>query len=140
MALQTFDKKTTGWCGLWYHEETRAYSSARMNLSVLKSFKGNVQIYMKKNKFYQKNTNRPNFVFTICDSNSPRFAQDVEVIDDDWDYEEWLKLYNRNGIFVDEDGDRFYSKKEVEQMLDEIRFDIQNGKRPEDFYIEDYMR
>lgn len=135
--LETFDKKTTGWIGLWYHNDSHSWSSAALNLSILKDFKGTVRIYMRKNKFYEKNSNRPNYILAISDSKAERFVQNLEVIDDEWDWEEWSKLYNRDGAYFDEKGNRFYSEDEAQTIINGVISDVKCGYT--DLIPEDYV-
>lgn len=137
MGVQSYDKKTTGWIGIWYHPESNSYSSAALNLKVFKDFKGTVRFYLRKNRFYQKGTNRPNFVLAISDSKAERFIQQIEVIDDEWDREEWRKLYTRNGSYFDDGNNRFYSEDEVRTIIDGVIRDVQNGYT--DLIADDYV-
>ena len=134
---QTFDKKTTGWLGLWYHNDSHSWSSAVIDLSAFKSFKGTARIYMRKNKYYEKDTNRPNYVFVICDSNSQRFVQEVEIQDDVWDREEWIKVYKRNDKFIDENDNRLFTREEVREVIRGVIRDVQCGYT--DLLPEDYV-
>ena len=59
MALDTFDRKQTKWEGLWWHPEYGGFSSASINLSKLKQFKGNVRLYVRKNKFFNGGEEKP---------------------------------------------------------------------------------
>lgn len=80
--MKTFDCKQTSWEGLWYHPETLGYTSAAINLSKLKQFKGAVRIYVRKNKYYNGGENgRPNYVFCIKDAKSETFV-DADICDD----------------------------------------------------------
>ena len=77
--LEVFDQKRTKWEGLWYHNDTHYYSSAAINLSQLKKFKGTVRIFARKNRWYNDGENgRPNMVFTICDSDAEN-PREIEV-------------------------------------------------------------
>ena len=94
--LRTFDAKTTTWEGLWYHPETLGYSSAAINLSKLKEFKGTVRLYVKKNRFYNGGENgRPNYVFCIRDASS-EYPCDIDIVDADhtaeWEWTERLDM------------------------------------------------
>ena len=97
--LKTFENKQTSWEGLWYHPETGGFSSSVINLAKLKEFKGNVRVYVRKNKFYNNGENgRPNYVFSIKDANSDTFSN-VNVIDDQrcgrWEWSEEI-----NGMMI----------------------------------------
>lgn len=74
--MKTFDGKKTSWEGLWYHNESHSYWSSAFSLAKLREFKGNVRLFVKKNRYYEKGGNRPNYVFSIQDSKSesPKIA------------------------------------------------------------------
>lgn len=81
--METFEGKQTKWEGIWWHPEYNGFSSAAINLSKLKQFKGYVRLYVRKNKYYCGGTNnRPNYMFCIKDSNSPTF-HDIDIKDDE---------------------------------------------------------
>ena len=82
--MEVFDGKQTSWEGLWWHPEYCGFSSAAINLSALRKFKGNVRLYMRKNKFFNGGDGgRPNYVFSLKAADSPVFhVLDVEEEDD----------------------------------------------------------
>lgn len=58
MGKQTpIDGKGTDWEGLWWHPEKSVFTSAAIDLSDLKKFKGKVRLYVKENKFYNDGEN-----------------------------------------------------------------------------------
>ncbi len=72
--LVTIDGKTTNWEGLWWHPEYNGFSSAVISLSEIRKFKGNIRLYIRKNKYFNNGENgRPNYCFCIKDANSPVF-------------------------------------------------------------------
>lgn len=77
--METFEQKRTNWMGLWYDEKTRNYKSQAIKLSDLREFKGNVRIIAMKNRYFEKDSNKPNMVFMIADSNAT--APDIHVED-----------------------------------------------------------
>ena len=140
MSMKPFDKKTTPWLGLWYHQDSHSFSSEVINLAALREFKGNVRLYMRKNKFWTKDSNRPNYVFSICDANSQRFVQDIEVIDDEWDREPYSKLYQRQDGYFDEEGNRYFSREEVRTIINGTVSDVKSGiYDPYDILPEDFV-
>lgn len=111
MALETFDRKQTKWEGLWWHPEYGGFSSAVINLSKLKQFKGNVRLYVRKNKFFNNGENgRPNYHFCIKDANSDVFTV-LDVEDDMPD------CYLEDGHYYDGVGNRLYTKDEVRRII-----------------------
>lgn len=92
--LETFDQKTTTWTGLWYHPETLGYTSAALDLSKLKQFKGAVRLYVRKNRFYSGGKNgRPNYVFCIRDAKC-ECPCDIDIVDTEqtaeWEWNEFI--------------------------------------------------
>jgi hypothetical protein len=78
--LKPFDKQQTEWLGLWYHPESYGFTSEALNLSDLREFKGRVRLYVRKNKFYQKDSNRPNYCFCLKESSALENDKLVEII------------------------------------------------------------
>lgn len=90
--LEPFDKKQTNWEGLWYHPEYSGYSSACISLANLRKFKGNVRLYVRKNKFYNNGENgRPNYHFCLKDADAEVF-QTLEVDEGESKYDLISKL------------------------------------------------
>ena len=75
-----FTKKQTNWMGLWYSPERHNYSSACLDLSILKDFKGPVRLCVVKNRYHVKGGDTPEYVFSVMDANDERVVP-VEVRD-----------------------------------------------------------
>lgn len=120
MSLETFEGKMTNWEGLWWHPEYNGYSSASFNLSQLKKFKGVIRIYVRKNKFFERGTSRPNYHFCIKASNS-NSADDLKVKD------EISEPYLEDGIYYDKDGSRLYTEDEIRAIINGTVQDVKNG-------------
>lgn len=83
--LEPFVGKSTKWLGLWWHPEYNGFSSEAINLADVRKFKGNVRLYVRKNKFYNNGENgRPNYNFCLRDANASTFR----TLEIDEDYEE----------------------------------------------------
>ena len=96
--LETFDNKQTKWEGLWWHGEYNGFSSATIDLSALKQFKGKVRIYVRKNKFYENGKNgRPNYFFCIKDSKADVFH--LLEIEDEENENETERLYTEEEVY-----------------------------------------
>lgn len=132
--LDLFEGLQTKWCGLWYHPHNGGFSSTAFNLSELKKFKGTVKIYVKKNKFYKKDTNRPNYVFCIKDSNSPTFIE-LEIEED----EDAKSCYfdEDNGCYYTGDDERLYTYEEVQYAINRATEDAERGYT--DNLVGDYL-
>lgn len=135
--LEVFEGKQTTWGGLWYHPETASFSSASIDLSVLKKFKGTVRLYVRKNKFYNKGENgRPNYCFCLKDSASPSFS--VIEVEEDKACEKNACYYNEDDdCCYDNDGNRLYTYSEVEKAIFEANDDGYNHIT--DIIVEDYI-
>lgn len=105
--LEPIEGKQTKWEGLWWHPEFSGFSSGSISLADLRKFKGNVRLYVRKNKFYNNGENgRPNYCFCLKDSNANVFHL-LEVEEEDEDGEsikdkierlaEIMRKGNRNG-------------------------------------------
>ena len=83
--LEVIDGKQTTWDGLWWHSECQYYSSAVISLAQLRKFKGNVRLYVKKNRYYNNGKNgRPNYHFSLRDANSDNVRElELQDVDDD---------------------------------------------------------
>lgn len=133
--LNKFEGKETKWEGLWYNPEWHSYSSAVINLSALKEFKGQVRLVVRKNRFYNKGeNNRPNYIFSIKDSQLSEF-KDIEVKE----AEENRKPYydEREDAYYTEDGERLFTKSEVIKVMDGANYDGLRGY--DDILVSDYI-
>ena len=126
--LEPIDGKQTKWLGLWWHPEYNGFSSTVLSLDDLRKFKGNVRLYVRKNKFYNNGENgRPNYCFTLRDANAEMFnlleVEDYEEKDDD--------------VYRDNEGNRLYTEEEVWQVIHgmEIEYELSYGNN----LISDYV-
>ena len=75
--LETFDGKVSNWHGLWKNGKGY-YSSTRINIAALKSYKGAIRIQMYNNKYYVPDGKWPKFNFRIIDADTAD-AQTLEI-------------------------------------------------------------
>lgn len=122
--LELISNKRTSWEGLWWHPESGYFSSAAINLADLRKFKGIVRLYVRKNRAFEKGTNRPNYVFSIMDANSES-AYDLEIEDVD--------------VGEEQEEERTYTREEVERVMHGACRDGQQGYSPYDLLVEDYV-
>ena len=127
--LKPIDGKSTSWAGLWWHPEYNGFSSDAISLANLREFKGNVRLYVRKNKFFNGGENgRPNYTFCLRDANSKTFnlleIEDIDLEDAEEDEEEEERLYTRS---------------EMEAVKRGACIDGQRGYEPSDLLIEDYI-
>lgn len=101
--LEPFDAKQTNWEGLWWHPEYCGFSSASINLSKLKQFKGNVRLYVRKNKYFNGGENgQPNYRFCIKDANADvshalEVEDSIDIISKVKELAEIMREGNANG-------------------------------------------
>ena len=118
MKCESFDKKTTNWIGLWWHPEYQMYTSPAINLSTLKSFKGIVRISLKKNPFYNKVKNTPNYTMKITDSKSETGCE-LEIEDEE------------------EDMTEVFTRKQVREIINDAVYAAKQGYGAYDILPED---
>lgn len=82
VELKKFDGMQTEWLGIWKNENYYGYMSQAFNLDVFKGFKGSVRFYLRKNRYYKKDSDRPYFVLCVKDSKSPSFTNSIAVEED----------------------------------------------------------
>ena len=132
--LKSFDRKETGWHGLWYHPENGGFSSETINLSQLKKFKGTVRLYIRKNKFFEKGSNRPNYCFCIKDADSETFKL-LEVTEE----KEYAKQ-DEDGYWWTSSGERLYDRADVQKAINCAAKDGARGYSGwGDNIVEDYL-
>lgn len=124
--LQVFDGKQTTWAGLWWHPETSCFTSETINLSKLREFKGNVRMYVRKNKFYNGGENgRPNYCFCLRDT---KFEKE-----EPWEVED---VDSGDGSTEE----RLYTREEVRRIINGTVEDVLYGiTDPYDILPEDFV-
>lgn len=116
MSLKKFEKKRIGGIGLWYQKSEKTYVSEPLNLSNLKEFKGNCRFIIYKNRWHQKNDNRPDHVLYIYDTESA----------------------NKKVFDIEDENSEFkYTKEEVKKCIDDATRDALNGYT--DNIVADYI-
>lgn len=95
--LHTFDRRETTWEGLWYHPESHNYTSAAINLSQLKKFKGSVRLIMIKNRS-KKSANAPNYLFRVQDAQADANANEINVVIQDGSLDKILDLIDEGAL------------------------------------------
>lgn len=136
--LEVFEGLQTSWEGLWYHPEVGGFSSGTIDLSVFKQFKGKVKFYVRKNKFYNKGSNKPNYVFCIKDCKSPTFSEFSIMNDEDADIEKSGCYYDdENDCYYTSDDERLYTYSEVQYAINRASEDGERGYT--DNLVEDYL-
>lgn len=107
--LETFDNRQTSWQGLWWHPEYNSFSSAAIDLSQIRKFKGTVRLYVKKNKFYNGGENgRPNYHFCMKDAKSDN-PKMVEV--------ESQPIAQSETPYIEEESENLYTEDQVNSII-----------------------
>lgn len=75
VTLQKFEGMQNEWMGIWRNEGYNGYVSQTFSLDVFKQFKGNVKFYLRKNRYYTKDSSRPYFVLCVKECKSPVFNE-----------------------------------------------------------------
>ena len=134
--METFQGLQSKYEGLWYHPETHGMISNVISLGTLKKFKGNVRVYVRKNKFYEKDSNRPNYVFSIKEVSSPVFKNlEVEAERAPDKYAEM----NDDGYWYTSDGERLFTRDEVQYAIDRASDDGARGFTSGNNLVSDYL-
>jgi len=138
--LEVIEGKQTSWEGLWWHPEYQGFSSGVISLAQLRKFKGNVRLYMRKNKYYENGkNNRPNYTWCLKDANSATFKE-LEV-EDDVD----ARLYTEDELqtaiaeAVEKATNDLYTRDQLEAVMEGARADGARGYGYGDVLIEDYI-
>ena len=120
--LETFDKKKTKWEGLWWHPECGAFYSKAFNLSSIKAFKGQVRLYVKKNRFFNNGENgRPNYLFSFQDAKGETVAEfEVEDIEE-------------------KEEERKYTYDEVQYVINQVACDVGGDGMYGEYLVSDYL-
>ena len=122
--MEIFDGKQSNWEGLWFHPENNGFTSAVISLAKLKAFKGNIRLYVKKNKYYNGGENgRPNYHFCIRSANSPSFK--------------FLDIENDASYKTEDSEEELYTRDEVMTIIHGVVRDVQCGYT--DLLPEDYV-
>lgn len=130
--LKSFERQQTTWEGLWYQPEWLGFSSAAINLSKLKAFKGTVILYVRKNKYYKEGSNRPNYVFSIRDAKS-----EAPVTPDVIEGTEYATK-DENGVWHTGNGERLYTESETLDAVSHAIADTEYYDR-DDMYAYHYL-
>lgn len=129
--LEVYENKQTAWCGLWWHPESNSFVSPAINISSLRKFKGSVKLVVRKNKYFNGGENRrPNYCFTLRDTES---QNEIELKIEDTD----SYPYEEDGCYYTGDGERLYTHSEVQRAIDGATRDARSGYT--DNIVSDYL-
>lgn len=78
-TLKKYESHRTAYEGLWYRPESHLYVSKVFNLAALREYKSGFRLVIRKNKYYKKDTDRPNLVFSIMSVDGSEYYEDIKV-------------------------------------------------------------
>lgn len=117
------------WMGLWAQERQGFYAGQVIKKTDIPK---HTRIVLRYNKFYEKDSTRPRFVYCFADSEG--YEQKCVPI------EEEQRPYYKDGAYYTEGGDRLFTRDECRQMIDGAHSDGYYGRvsdswdiLPEDF-------
>jgi hypothetical protein len=136
--MEVINGKQTNWGGLWWHPENGYFSSQVLSLAELRKFKGQVRLYVKKNRYFNRGQNgRPNYVFSFRDAKSDNCKEmAVEGIDNS----DGEAPYCEDGVYYTENGERLYTSEDVRAIINGTVRDVESGIHdPYDILPEDFV-
>ena len=98
----------SAWLGLWKNDDKHFAVSERIDVEAIKGFssQGKVRVVLKRNKFYQKGTNRPLYCIAFADgygASSNEITSRELQYNDKFDHAELKDLFQT--LFDEYDGD-----------------------------------
>lgn len=105
---------TTKWMGLWAQERPALYAGRVIKKEDIPKY---TRIVLRYNKYYEKGSNRPRFVYCFADSEG--YADKCFPIE----YEEESEESNESAYMADDgnyytqNGERLYTESEVEDAI-----------------------
>lgn len=122
---------TSKWMGLWAQERQGFYAGQVIKKSDIPKY---TRIVLRYNKFYEKDTNRPRFVYCFADSEGYE-DKCVPVEPEErayWDDGDWCYYAGT--------GERLYTREEVRTIINGTVRDVESGIHdPYDILPEDFV-
>lgn len=143
----------SAWLGLWKNDDKHFAVSERIDVEAIKEFssQGKIRVVLKRNKFYQKGTNRPLYCIAFADgygaSSNEVTSRELQY-NNKFDHIELKELFQT--LFDEYDGDlsdlieelaeeRLYTREEVERCIYGAARDGRDGYDGYDLLVEDYV-
>lgn len=102
------------WLGLWAQERQGFYAGQVIKKGDIPKY---TRIVLRYNKYYEKDSNRPRFVYCFADSEGYESkCVPVEI--------EGKPPYEEDGGYYTGDGDRLYTEREVQDILNRCAYAI----------------
>ena len=99
----------TKWQGLWPQERNGFYAGRVIKKSEIPKY---TRIVLRYNKFYEKDSNRPRFVYCFADSDEYKNKCWPIELDED-------SPYKKDGKYYTGDGKRLYTFDEAKEIAEE---------------------
>lgn len=120
----------TKWQGLWAQERQGFYAGQVIKKTDIPAY---TRIVMRYNKYYEKDSNRPRFVYCFADSEG--YENKCIQIEQEAD-----KPYKEDGIYYTEDGERLYTREDARAIINGTMRDAEYGiSDPYDILPEDFV-
>lgn len=124
---------STKWMGLWSQERRGVYAGQVIKKGDIPKY---TRIILRYNKFYEKDSNRPRFVYCFADSEG--FENNCVQIEpyklDD------ARPYKEDGTYYTESGDRLYTYADARAIINGTVADVEYGiTDPYDILPEDFV-
>ena len=120
----------TKWQGLWAQDRQAFYAGKVIKKSDIPKY---TRLILRYNKFYEKNGNRPRFIYCFADSEGyEEKCVPVEIAE--------KQPYKENGIYYTENGDRLFTREDTREIINGTVSDIEYGIHdPYDILPEDFV-
>lgn len=124
---------TTKWMGLWAQERPAFYAGQVIKKSDIPKY---TRIVLRYNKYYEKDSNRPKFVYCFADSEGYESKCVPLELSEDTD----VAYKNKDGIYYTSDGERLYTEEDVREIINGTFADVNAGVYdPYDILPEDFV-
>ena len=122
---------TTKWEGLWAQESPAIYAGKVIKKSDIPKY---TRIVLRYNKHYQKDSNRPRFVYCFADSEGYE-SKCIPLR-----AEERKPYIGSDGNYYTGDGERLYTQEDARRIIDGAFYDTRAGvSDPWDILPEDFV-
>lgn len=134
--------KRSKWFGLWNNDEKHYMVSQPIKIDDLKDFteSDNFRLILKKNKYYEKNTNRPYYNFAIgncyASANNQITSKDMQYDDLDDELSE-MSEYEIRDYILEKYDIKLFTYEEVREVMREANYD--GTQHITDIILEDYI-
>lgn len=121
----------TNWLGLWAQERQGLYGGQVIKRTEIPKY---TRIVLRYNKYYEKDSNRPRFVYCFADS------EGYESLCVPIDWKEEIRPYKEDGIYFTEKGERLYTQEDARAIINGTVRDVEYGIHdPYDILPEDFV-